>query len=140
MAPPKGYDFLEDCWDPIEKSRCELKLSYDRIDRAERYGPEGMVDELLHNVKPTLQRPARVFQGLKRDGEEDGLCYMSSPRRMYYGGGQSKGAPPGMAFVVFVGSDGFVRHWTWVDPRREGLASLDAYCKAHFDTELEAPE
>ncbi len=62
----------------------------------------------------------RLYKGWSRPGREDCFVYEGRPRRDYKSLTISTPAPPQMAFLIFVLSDGTVDEWTWRPLRREG--------------------
>jgi len=56
---------------------------------------------------------ARVFQGIKRDGIEEGLCYLGLPPTRYNAHGDKIGIANQDEFFVFVNHDREIYHWLW---------------------------
>jgi hypothetical protein len=67
----------------------------------------------LHSVKEILLRPAVIFQGLARDGQEEALCYAGIASHRYTNEGHQVPPPPGMTFAVYIRPDDVVFRWDW---------------------------
>jgi len=65
----------------------------------------------LLSAAEVLSSPTYIYQGLKRTGYEDALCYVGRPAR--HGDGWSGPAIPGFVFVVFVTKRQVVFEWRW---------------------------
>lgn len=72
----------------------------------------------LINVPMILQHPSAVFEGLRRDEDEDRTgygwrCYCGIPDHAY--GRDGAAIPPyrGMVYLVFVNDEGVAYNWRW---------------------------
>lgn len=63
------------------------------------------------SVGEVLKNPTAIFENLKRDGYEKGLCYIGRPRQ--YGDEWEGPTPKGMVFAVYATSDFKVFEWGW---------------------------
>ena len=59
----------------------------------------------------TLKSPLVIAEGLKRDGLEEGLCYIAKPRK--YRDGAEFPPPPQMVFLVCMTQDFKIFEWRW---------------------------
>ena len=57
------------------------------------------------SAKEVLERPAVVFQGLQREGQEEALCYAGLASCRFSQDGHQLPRPPGKTFVVYIRSD-----------------------------------
>ena len=71
-----------------------------------------------YNVPLTLKKPNAVFEGLRRDEDEDPdgcgwRCYCAVPPYAYRLNGQRIPPWPGEVFLVFVNHDDVAYLWYW---------------------------
>lgn len=60
----------------------------------------------LRLLVEVVRSPDFIFEGLDREGQEGGLCYVAKPTRDYPKEGIDLPAPKGRVFVVFVTPSG----------------------------------
>ena len=65
-----------------------------------------------------LQQPRTVFQGLRRDQDEDPRgtgwrCYCGKPTKKFLKDGSEANADLGQVFLVFVNDEGVAYNWRW---------------------------
>jgi len=69
-------------------------------------------------VPHTLQHPTAIFEGLRKDEDEDRrtpgwYCYCSKPLCSYDENGEEQPAYPNQVFLVFVNRDKVAYNWRW---------------------------
>ena len=88
----------------------EYFVSIAYVDHLRQYGPDARLWE-LGSVEQTIREPAMVFQGLRRDGKRDALCFVGKPKR--FGQDWTAPGPPGMVFLIFLTADRVIYEWRW---------------------------
>jgi hypothetical protein len=75
-----------------------------------------------------LQHPSTVFQGLRRDVDEDPggtgwRCYCGKPTKKFQKDGSEANPDPNQVFLVFVNDESVAYNWRWeaVDIDNPGL-------------------
>jgi hypothetical protein len=86
----------------------------------------------LGNIDEVVLNPTAIFEGLKREGAEQGICYCGKPKRRYTNGYVEIPVPAEMVFAVYVTGDGIIFQWRFeladtLDP------DLPENWKARFD-------
>lgn len=102
---------------PIDKSTCEVFVSFDRMQAVGRRSL-GHANECGYTVLEILQRPTAVFEGLRRDEDEDRhaagwRCYCGIPTHAYRADGTATRPYVGQVYLVFVNDEGIVYNWRW---------------------------
>jgi hypothetical protein len=72
------------------------------------------------SVKEILERPAVIFEGLQREGQEEALCYAGIASCRFSNQGHQLPPPPKMTFVVSVRKDDVIFRWDW-EPADDNL-------------------
>jgi hypothetical protein len=103
--------------DPEHGGRCTVQFSYRRLTTVARRSP-GHARQCAFIVPQVLQRPTAIFEGLRRDEDEDprGVgwrCYCGVPDHAYTTDGRSRDPWPGQVFLVFVNHEGVAYNWRW---------------------------
>jgi hypothetical protein len=103
--------------DPVDKSACEVFVSYDRMQAVGRRSL-GHAKECGYIVPAILQHPTAVFEGLRRDEDEDRggagwRCYCGIPAHGYGIDGAARRPYAGQVYLVFVNDEGIVYNWRW---------------------------
>jgi hypothetical protein len=114
--------------DPVtRKPNAEIQISYDRMQTVGRRSL-GHAKECGYIVPAILQQPRAVFEGLRRDEDEDprGVgwrCYCGIPDRSYRRDGTEAAAYPQQVYLVFVNEEGVAYNWRWekADPDNPNL-------------------
>ena len=116
--------------DPSSGMPYDVLISYDRI-RAVGRRSFGQAKECAYTVPMILQKPTAVFEGLRRDTDEEiasmstsgWRCYCGIPETAYNADGKSVPAWPGEVFLVYVNHDSVAYNWRWekCDPDEPGL-------------------
>lgn len=113
--------------DPSSGKQHSVQLDYDKLRHIARLGV-GRVKEAGYLVPEVLARPAAVFRGLLREGDEPRrgagwLCYVGQPRTAFDDTGRSVPAHPDRVFLVFVNDEGVAYNWYWCasDAHQPGL-------------------
>ena len=112
---------------PDSGKSIKVQLSYDKLQVVARRG-KGQAMEAGYIVPHVLQRPTAIFEGLRKDEDEDrrGVgwrCYCGVPPHSYRTDGTECPAYPGQVFLVFVNLDKVAYNWYWTmaDPNDETL-------------------
>jgi hypothetical protein len=104
-----------------------VQISFDRLHTVGKRS-FGHAKECGYIVPAILQQPTAIFEGLRRDEDEDpkGVgwrCYCGIPVHSYRADG-SEGRPyPGQVYLVFVNDEGVAYNWRWekADPEDPSL-------------------
>lgn len=108
---------LLDALDPADGKTCFVQISFERMQAVGRRGL-GHAKECGYLVPMILQKPTAVFEGLRRDEDEDRRgygwrCYCGVPDHSYRVDGTEGPPYPGQVYVVFVNSDGIAYNRRW---------------------------
>ena len=60
-----------------------------------------------------METPTAIFRGLKRDGQDGGLCYAGIPIQIHLDHNIVVPPPPGFTFLVFADENGHIFSWRW---------------------------
>jgi hypothetical protein len=108
--------------DPVTRQTCVVQISQQRLLTIAKWGAWA-VKEAAENVPLVLQHPLAIFQGLRRDEDEDPRgtgwrCYCGKPSTKYLKNGSEANADAGQVFLVFVNDESVAYNWRWesVDP------------------------
>jgi hypothetical protein len=104
--------------DPIDSSTtCEVQISFERMQAVGRRSM-GHAKECGLVVPMVLGNPTAIFEGLRRDQDEDRLgygwrCYCGQPEHSYRPDGSQ--APPyrEQVYLVFVNEERVAYNWRW---------------------------
>lgn len=103
--------------DPLTGDVCEVFISHHRM---QTVGKRGLLhaNECAHTVREILQNPTAIFEGLRRDQDEDPWgagwrCYCGIPECAFRQDGTKRPPYPGQVYLVFVNSDGVAYNWRW---------------------------
>ena len=103
------------------KLTAEVQISYDRMQVVGRRSL-GHAKECGYSVPAILQRPTAVFEGLRRDEDEDprGVgwrCYCGIPDHSYRPDGTEAAPYPNQVYLVFVNDErvAYNRRWEKAD-------------------------
>ena len=109
------------------KLTAKVQISYDRMQAVGRRSM-GHAKECGYSVPAILQSPTAVFEGLRRDEDEDprGVgwrCYCGIPDHSYRQDGTEAAPYPNQVYVVFVNDEGVAYNWRWekADPDETAL-------------------
>lgn len=96
---------------------CEVLISFDRMQTVGKRSM-GHAKECAYIVPMILQQPSAIFEGLRRDEDEDRWgygwrCYCGVPDRAYNADGSQRSAYPGQIYVVFVNDEKVAYNWRW---------------------------
>jgi hypothetical protein len=121
--PAKGYYEFEGMA-PSGEGRGTFRIVKDGI--LEHFRKTGDSARLLEGllVPAVIESPAAVFQGLKREGQEEVLVYVGVPSDRFIRNHNIRiPCPPGRTFLVFVTLDLKVVKWRWeeADSERPGF-------------------
>jgi len=78
----------------------------------------GHAKECAYIVPHILRHPTAVFEGLRRDEDEDRLgygwrCYCGRPVQSYRADGTEQNPYPGQVYLVFVNDERIAYNWRW---------------------------
>jgi hypothetical protein len=114
--------------DPVTgKLTAEVQVSHERMQAVGRRSL-GHARECGYVVPATLQRPTAIFEGLRRDEDEDlrGVgwrCYCGIPDHSYQRDGTQAAPYPNQVYLVFVNEERVAYNWRWekADPDKPTL-------------------
>ncbi len=103
--------------DPQTGQESEVLISHARMHAVARRSL-GHARECGELVPHTLQHPTAIFEGLRRDEDEDKraegwFCYCSKPACSYDENGVEQPPYPKQVFLVFVNRDKVAYNWRW---------------------------
>lgn len=103
--------------DPENGKMGKVQLSYERMQTVGRRGP-CHVRECLFIVPMILQQPTAIFEGIRRDDDEDNhgtgwWCYCGIPECAYRADGSKRSPYPGQVYLVFVNDERVAYNWRW---------------------------
>jgi hypothetical protein len=96
---------------------CEIQISYDRMQAVARRSM-GHAKECAFTVPRILQGPTAIFEGLRRDEDEDRWgygwrCYCGVPEQSFRRDGTPAPPYPGQVYLVFVNDEKVAYNWRW---------------------------
>lgn len=102
---------------PDDGAICEIFISHDRMQAVGRRSL-GHAKECGYIVPAILQSPTAVFEGLRRDEDEDRTgagwrCYCGIPEHAYHRDGAQTRPYRGQVYLVFVNDDAVAYNWRW---------------------------
>src|SRR5688572_17879545 len=103
--------------EPTDGSAVEVLISFERMQAVARRS-KGHAKECGYCVPEVLQHPSAVFEGLRRDEDEDqrGVgwrCYCGIPSHSYRQDGSAGRPYPGQIYLVFVNDERVAYNWRW---------------------------
>jgi len=103
--------------EPHSDASCEVHLSFDRMQAVAKRSL-GHAKECAFIVPHILQNPTAVFEGLRRDEDEDSRgvgwrCYCGIPERSYASDGTAGRPYPNQIYLVFVNDERVAYNWRW---------------------------
>ena len=103
--------------DPKDGTPCEVTISFDRMQAIGRRSM-GQAKECAYIVPMILQHPTAIFEGLRRDEDEDRAgygwrCYCGVPDHAYRADGTRINPYPGQVYLVFVNDEKVAYNWRW---------------------------
>lgn len=107
--PKTGFNTLSGLH-PRTRLPCDFYVSEDQLQFLYSNG-HIYVLAALRSAAEVLLKHDEIYHDLKRDGQNDGYCYIGKPRR--YGPGWEGPPSPGLAFYVFVTCELIVFEWGW---------------------------
>jgi hypothetical protein len=114
MSVPRGYRSLKGLC-PTGEGECDFLVSITYLDHLHKYGPEWKFWN-LRILPEVLGHPIVIFQGLKREDYDGGLCYSRRVARRFQGPSIELPPHPDTVAVVFVNPDhrgNIVLDWDW---------------------------
>jgi hypothetical protein len=122
----RGYLTIQ-AINPVDGKTCEVQISFDRMQAVDRRSL-GHAKECGFIVPAILQKPTAIFEGLRRDEDEDprGVgwrCYCGIPEHSYRRDGTEAAPYPNQVYLVFVNDEGVAYNWRWekADPDQPTL-------------------
>ncbi len=117
----------------------EVQVSFDRMQAVGKRSV-GQAKECGFIVPAILQGPTAIFEGLRRDEDEDRWgegwrCYCGIPTVAYHFDGTERKPYPGQVYLVFVNTDRVAYNWRWekADPND---CKLPQHHETRFKTRL----
>lgn len=94
-----------------------VQISFDRMQAVGKRSL-GQAKECGYILPPILQQPSAIFEGLRRDEDEDPRgfgwrCYCGIPACSYRPDGSEARAYPGQIYLVFVNDERVAYNWRW---------------------------
>jgi hypothetical protein len=118
-----------DAFDPETKGACKIEISFNRMQVVSRRGLV-QASECAYIVPAVLAKPKAVFEGIRRDEDEDHYeggvgwrCYCGIPAQSYRADGTPAAPYEDEVFLVFVNDQRVAYNWRWekCDPDNPGL-------------------
>ena len=113
--------------DPETRQTRIVQISQQRLLTIAKWGAWA-VREAAEIVPHILQHPVVVFQGLRREEDEDPRgtgwrCYCGKPTKKFQKDGSEVNPDPNYVFLVFVNDEGVAYNWRWecVDLEESGF-------------------
>jgi hypothetical protein len=102
---------------PLDGKICEVIISHDRMQTVGRRSM-GHAKECGLIVPQVLQHPAAIFEGLRRDDDDDPRgcgwrCYCGIPEHAFLRDGTEVRPFPGQIYLVFVNEEKVAYNWRW---------------------------
>ena len=98
---------------PDGKSEWDFHLDSKKVEFVKRVST-GAVHELSKNVQFVMREiNALVFQGIRTDGHQEGLCYMGWPHRRFGTEGNELPVKDEDCFLVFINEERIIYNWRW---------------------------
>jgi hypothetical protein len=96
--------------DPVSRQACVVQISQQRLLTIAKWGAWA-VKEASEIVPLVLQHPRAVFEGLRREEDEDPRgtgwrCYCGRPTKKFAKDGSEANPNPNQVFLVFVNDEG----------------------------------
>lgn len=104
--------------DPLDAGRpCIVQISYERMQAVAKRGM-GHAKEAGLIVPFVLQHPTAIFEGLRRDDDEDRFgygwrCYCAVPPWSFRTDGREANPYPNQVYLVFVNDEHVAYNWRW---------------------------
>jgi hypothetical protein len=104
-------------FDPANRQTCIVQISQQRLLTIAKWG-SWAVKEAAEIVPHILQHPLAVFEGLRREEDEDRRgtgwrCYCGRANKKFQKDGSEANAAPNQVFLVFVNDEGVAYNWRW---------------------------
>lgn len=122
--------------DPATGKLVQVQISHGRLQAMARFG-QAHVLECAYIVPEILERPSAIFEGLKRDQDEDSMgapgwrCYCGRPSVAFNRDGSERRPFPQQIFMVFVNQERIAYNWRWEKADPDNL-NLPLNCAARF--------
>lgn len=102
---------------PGSAKPCLVQISQSRLLTIAKWG-KWAVKEAAELVPYVLQFPVAVFEGLRREEDEDPRgagwrCYCGRPAKKFQKDGSEANVDPGRIYLVFVNDEGVAYNWRW---------------------------
>jgi hypothetical protein len=95
---------------PSGEGESEFRISQAHLAHFEENGPAYKYYEAF-SIDETIKSPLIIAEGLRREGYEEGLCYIGKPKK--HGKDWSGPGPPKMVFLVCMSKDFKIFEWRW---------------------------
>ena len=102
---------------PVDGKTCDVQISYQRLHSVAARSI-GQLKEASETVPYILQHPTAIFEGLRREEDEDKWgcgwrCYCGIPPNSYGTDGTETPPYPRQVFLVFVNEEAVAYNWRW---------------------------
>ena len=102
---------------PADGKACAVQISFQRM-QAVATRSLGHAKECGIIVPHILQHPSAIFEGLRRDEDEDHggfgwRCYCGIPVQSFRADGTDANPYPNQVYLVFVNDEGVAYNWRW---------------------------
>lgn len=109
--------------DPASGKKTDIIISHRRMHAVAHRGL-GHAKECGILVPYTLQNPTAIFEGLRKDRDEDHrvpgwYCYCSKPLCSFGADGEEQPPYPNQVFLVFVNDEKVAYNWRWAKADQE---------------------
>jgi hypothetical protein len=106
-----------EAFNPDDRKTCIVQISQQRLLTIKARGLWA-IKEAAEIVPMVLERPIAVFQGLRREEDEDRSsagwrCYCGHPSKAFRKDGKEIDPYPNQVFLVFVNDEGVAYNWRW---------------------------
>src|SRR5437899_8175899 len=113
----REYLILQALHPATRKLTAQVQISYDRMQTVGRRSL-GHAKECGYIVPAILQRPTAIFEGLRRDEDEDSRgvgwrCYCGVPDHSYRRDGTEAAPYANQVYLVFINDEGVAYNWRW---------------------------
>ena len=104
-------------FNPDNRQTCLIQISQQRLLTIAKWGAWA-VKEASELVPLILQHPRAVFEGLRRDEDEDPRgtgwrCYCGKPIKKFEKDGSEANPDPNQVYLVYVNDEGVAYNWRW---------------------------
>ena len=133
MTTP-GFIDIEGVFDPESGDRKLLRMDLGRLNWLRKWAAP-WITYSAPLVKAVLASPALVYEGLRREDQEEGRVYIGFPRHRYDNENRRLPVRRAEMFCVFHTPGGIVFEWRWV-MYADGCDSIEDYAADNFGRKI----